>query len=218
MTDPLAALALGFGLGLRHATEPDHVAAVSTMATGAASLRDAGRIGVLWGLGHSATVLMVGMTVLALGRAVPSELARLLEGVAGAMLLGLAAWALLARRRTPHAPRGHADGPTGRAAGDARRSFLVGTMHGLAGSAAVALVLLAGGQRLGHGVAYLLTFGAGTTLGMGLLAAVLARAIAAVAARGGGTAPRRLVRRVRTASAVVSAALGAALVAGAVRG
>jgi len=137
---PWSALAMSFGLGLRHATEADHVVAVTTMATGTRSLRAAGRIGVLWGLGHSATVLVVGAIVLSFGRTMPDAVVRLFEGAAGLMLLALAAWSLRAPRAIYGSGAVSSAGAAPGTAGprDARRSFLVGTVHGLAGSAAVA--------------------------------------------------------------------------------
>lgn len=216
---PWSTLAMSFGLGIRHATEPDHVVAVTTMATGTRSLRAAGRIGILWGLGHSATVLVVGAIVLSLGRTMPDAAVRLLEVAAGLMLLALAAWSLRAPRAVygPGAAPGAGVVPGITRPRDAQRSFLVGTVHGLAGSAAVALLLATAG-RLGHGLASLLVFGAGTTLGMGLLAGVGARALTAAARRGRTGAGPRALHAARTVSAAASVVIGGWLVFSATQG
>jgi len=216
---PWSALAMSFGLGLRHATEADHVVAVTTMATGTRSLRAAGRIGVLWGLGHSATVLVVGAIVLSFGRTMPDAVVRLFEGAAGLMLLALAAWSLRAPRAIYGSGAVSSAGAAPGTAGprDARRSFLVGTVHGLAGSAAVALLLATAG-RIGYGLASLLVFGAGTTLGMGLLAGVVARALTSAARRGRIGAGPRALHAARTVSATASMVVGGWLVFSAARG
>lgn len=208
---PWSMMLVGFGLGLRHAAEPDHMVAVTTLTTGAGSPRAAGRIGVIWGLGHSATVLAVGLAVLALGRTIPDTLSRLLEGAAGGTLLALAAWSLLAPRPTRAAVLDAADGQA------VRWSFLVGTIHGLAGSAAVTLLLVTSG-RSAPGVAGLLAFGAGTTLGMGLLAGGFSRVLTAAARHGRADAGLRVLRGARVLSALASSVVGAWLVFGSVRG
>jgi high-affinity nickel permease len=94
-------LAMGFWLGVRHATEPDHVIAVTTMATQASSVASASRLGLLWGLGHSSSMMLVGLAVLSIGRELPPELLRVFEGAAGASLLLLGAEPMPAKPRHP---------------------------------------------------------------------------------------------------------------------
>lgn len=87
----LAILVVGFLLGLKHATEADHLAAVATLATRRASLTDALRQGAAWGLGHSLTLLLFGGVVLALGHSIPPRLEQSLEFAVGLMLILLGA-------------------------------------------------------------------------------------------------------------------------------
>ncbi|ROR32534.1 hypothetical protein [Inmirania thermothiophila] len=189
-------LALGFLVGMRHAVEADHVAAVASLATGSASRRETVWKGVLWGVGHTLTLFAVAVAVLAGGATLTEETAQRLELAVGVMLvlLGLDVLRRLVRERVhfhahahedgrvhlhAHAHRGEA-GPHDPArhvhrhpAGLPLRALAVGMMHGMAGSAAL-LVLAAGavgGTALG--LLYVAVFGLGSILGMGLLSAAM---------------------------------------------
>lgn len=159
----LPTLLLGVLLGMRHATDADHVVAVTTIVTRQGRLRDALRIGALWGIGHTVTILLVGGAILLLHVVIPPRLGLSMEFAVALMLIGLGAYNLL----TNGAPS--ARGLTN------VRPVLVGIVHGLAGSAAVALLVLATIPDARWGVAYLLLFGAGTLVGMmGVTASVAA--------------------------------------------
>ena len=193
----LEVLFLGFLIGLRHALEADHVAAVASLASAEKSV---GRIvahGVVWGIGHSATLLAVGGAVVLLGVSMPERLAVWLELAVGVMLIGLGAWVLirLARDRihfhahrhhgsvvhfhahshagenTPHdaARHDHVHAP-----GLPWRTLLVGVMHGMAGSAALLLLTAASFTSAPLGLLYIALFGAGSVVGMAALSAVIA--------------------------------------------
>jgi high-affinity nickel permease len=200
-------LMAGFWLGVRHATEPDHVVAVTTMATQGSSLKSASRLGLLWGLGHSVSMMLVGLAVIAFGRELPADLSRVFEGAAGASLLLLAWRAMRVGGATASAPR------SARVPSRAHPSFLVGIVHGLAGSATLALLLLTTIHSSRTAVAYLMVFAAGTTLAMGTIAGLLARVLASTAQEWTQPALHRSVRAARMASAVVSVGVGVTLLA-----
>jgi hypothetical protein len=161
--DTLPAILLGALLGLGHALDADHVAAVTAIVTRERSLPRAARIGAMWGIGHSMTILLLGGAIVAFRIAMPERLVIGLEFIVALMLIGLG----FANLR-----RGGAvadEGALGRA-----RPFIVGTVHGLAGSAAVALLVLSTMRTVTSGFAYLITFGLGTIAGMVLATVTIA--------------------------------------------
>lgn len=163
-------LVVGFFLGMTHATEADHIAAVATLATRAGSARTAVKTGVLWGLGHMTTLLLVGGIALGVGTAIPHRLAALLETGVGVMLLLLGLDVLRRSRKAPTPPEVKPVAPgTGPADAPRWRPFVVGLVHGMAGSAA--LVVLAAGSAHSPltGLGYMLLFSAGSVLGMALV-------------------------------------------------
>jgi len=192
MTASLSVLFLGLLLGIRHATEADHLAAVASLATRSRGLRGTVSQGVAWGLGHTLTLLAVGGACLLVRATIPPRVAAMLEGAVGLMLLYLGADVLLRwRRRRLHVHvHRHADGTVhlhvhGHAPGEAHgephehphahgRALLVGLVHGLAGSAALLLVTLSTLSSAWLGLAYIAVFGAGSILGMAALSAVIA--------------------------------------------
>src|SRR5438034_9902629 len=197
-----AIIAIGGLLGVRHAFEPDHLAAVSTLATRpAARLWTAARLGLVWGLGHTATVGVVALLIIVLGVRLPERfwpLAELL--VAGLlMLLGLLVisryvrgrWHMHAHAHLATAPHFHlhshdADPSHGHshAIADARRSLGFGIAHGLAGSGAIAALLVAAVPDTMSRLVYFAAFGSGTVIGM-LAVSVTAPVLVRLAARRG---------------------------------
>jgi len=185
-------LVFGFLLGVKHALEADHVAAVASLATSSASWRDHVALAGLWGAGHALTLVAVGSIVVVLGATVPPSLEVDFDAAVGVMLIVLGS-DVLRRLRSGrvhlHVHR-HGDGPRhlhvhghapderhdaaqhvhahpGDVPGGATwRALLVGTMHGLAGSAALVLVAVAETRSIPAAVAYLALFGAGSILGM----------------------------------------------------
>jgi cytochrome c biogenesis protein CcdA len=190
-------LSLGFLIGLAHAFEADHVAAVSALVSGRSNPRQMVRLGALWGLGHTLTLFLVGGTVLLAGTAVPEVVSTGLEGMVGLMLIGLGAHVLwrLHRDRVhfhrhrhtdghehlhlhshrdeagPHNARRHAHAHPDPAA---LRTLAVGMMHGLAGSAALVLVTAAAMTSALTGLTYIALFGLGSILGMATVTAAIA--------------------------------------------
>src|ERR1700759_2472280 len=162
-------LGIGFLLGMRHALEADHIAAVSSIAARRTGVRDIVKHGLTWGLGHTLTLFVFAGAAILLGHAVPEVLARPLETAVGIMLVGLGAHVLwrLWRDRVHFHAHGHGDGtahlhahshacqtlpharaPHTHAHGFRWRTLLVGLMHGMAGSAA--LLMLAVSQAPGR--------------------------------------------------------------------
>jgi MFS family permease len=191
----LSIFLFGFVMGVRHAFEADHLAAVASLATGRRGLRSGLVQGAAWGLGHTLTLLLVGGACLVLGQAVPARWATGLEALVGVMLLALGADVLRrSRRQRVHVHvHGHDDGtrhwhahrhepaaahdPTRHEHAHPRhltlRALAVGLVHGLAGSAALFLLTLQVVPSPGLGLAYIALFGAGSILGMALLGAVI---------------------------------------------
>jgi len=178
----LTAVALGFVLGLRHAFDPDHVIAVSAIAARHGSPWTASWVGVSWGVGHSTTVLLSGALLIALRVAVPDGVARSMELGVAVLLIVLGGVNLLAA--TEPAPDGDAppDGTPLRAS--LTRSGLVGLVHGLAGSGAVALLATAAMPTPAAALVYLVVFGLGTIAGMVAFSLVLGAPFAALGEAG----------------------------------
>ncbi len=189
----LAVLTLGFLLGMRHATDADHVVAVTTIVTQQRSLMRAARTGVLWGIGHTATILLVGGAIVVLKvqlAAIPARVGLSLEFAVAVMLIVLGLMTLAGGER--------------RVADSTARPLTVGFVHGLAGSAAVATlpqVALIPNPLWAFG--YLAIFGVGTIAGMLLVtASIAAPSLLAVNKFAG------LNRTLRIASGVASIAFG----------
>ena len=181
----VAVLAIGGLLGLRHAFEPDHLAAVSTLATrpGGRRLWSAARLGLIWGLGHTVTVGAVALLVLVLGVQLPAKLWPTAELVVAALLILLGMmviWRYIRGRWHMHVHTHPAAGPHvhlhshtsdsahghAHAVVDARRSLGFGVAHGLAGSGAIAALLVAAVPDAPSRLVYFAAFSAGTIVGM----------------------------------------------------
>jgi len=201
----VAVLAIGGLLGLRHAFEPDHLAAVSTLATrpGGRRLWSAGRLGLIWGLGHTVTVGAVALLIIALGVQLPAGLWPAAELLVAGLLILLGTlviwryvrgrWHMHAHAHAAAAPHFHlhshaADPSHGHthAVVDARRSLGFGIAHGLAGSGAIAALLVAAVPDTVSRLVYFGAFSVGTIVGMlgvSLTLSVLVRLAAERSAR-----------------------------------
>jgi hypothetical protein len=177
--NPASTLLLGLLLGLRHATDPDHVVAMGTIVTRDPHLRRAVGTGVFWGIGHTVTVLVVGLLMLVGGIRVPERVVSLMDLAVAAMLVALGIVALRTRQVvSTDAPRlGE------RILMSPVRPLLVGIVHGLAGSAAMTLVALATIPDERGALLYLGLFGAGTVLGMLAITTILALSLRWVGGR-----------------------------------
>jgi hypothetical protein len=193
LTALLSVLALGFLLGMRHATDPDHVVAVTTIVSQQRSLARAARTGALWGVGHTATILLVGGAIIVLKvqlEGIPPRLGLSLEFAVAVMLVVLGLLTLAGGDR--------------RVADSTARPIAVGFVHGLAGSAAVATlpqVALIPDPLWAAG--YLAVFGLGTIAGMLVVTVSIAAPSLFAAHRFVG-----MNRTLRIASGVVSIGFG----------
>ena len=167
----LSILALGFFLGMRHATDSDHVIAVTTMVSQQRKVGSAALTGICWGIGHSVTLLIVGATIVFFGVVIPERLGMGLEFCVALMLVLLGLLNLRRSLRNRNEVHEHLQ------SGGFRlriRSVFVGVVHGLAGSAAVALLVLPMIGKPVWGLFYLLVLSAGTIAGMLLITVIIA--------------------------------------------
>ncbi|MBI3699714.1 MAG: sulfite exporter TauE/SafE family protein [Afipia sp.] len=188
-------LGLGFLLGMQHALEADHIAAVSSIAARRTGVRDIVKHGLTWGLGHTLTLFAFAGAAILLGHAIPEHLTRPIETAVGIMLVGLGLnvlWRLWrdrihfhkhghdggkthihihshAREQLPHTRSAHAHEH-----GFRWRSLAVGLMHGMAGSAALLVLAVSQVASPVYGLIYVLLFGIGSMVGMGALSTVIA--------------------------------------------
>lgn len=247
-------LFLGFFLGMRHATDADHVVAIATIVGRERSLASSALIGAAWGVGHTVTVMAVGAAIIVFGVVIPPQLGLSMEFAVGIMLVVLGVLTLTGMGRAVGAARAHASVPGGQALdlhdhlhahGDyahrhphghrpgahghaeehtplARldrsglgriayykwlRPFVVGLVHGLAGSAAVALMVLSIIREPVAALGYLLLFGLGTIVGMMLITLILSAPFAFTAVN-----LPKFNWRLRVASGLVSFVFGVVLI------
>jgi high-affinity nickel-transport protein len=211
----LSVVALGFFLGMRHATDADHVVAVMTIVSRQRSLRPAAWIGALWGMGHTLTIVLVGGAIILFNWASPPRVGLAMEMAVGVMLIALGVMNLAGTlggfsidgsetsestihshphqhgdyvhsHAHAHNPEQHPHRPDDTPLARLDRWFsrlksyqllrplIVGTVHGLAGSAAVALLVLTAIREPLWAVAYLSVFGLGTIAGMMLITTIVA--------------------------------------------
>ena len=247
MTNLLVVIGVGFLLGVRHATDPDHVIAVTTIVSRQRNVRHAGLIGALWGIGHTITIFLVGVAIILFNLTIPPRIGLAMELAVGLMLIllgilnltGVTQW--ITHRLTPvhnhaedeivhfpvHEHEGtflehvHSHGPEVHMHLDQRpkgtlqtalqrlglyqflRPVAVGLVHGLAGSAAVALLVLTAIRDPRWAIVNLLVFGLGTIAGMMLITMIIGVPFAYT-----GKRFTPLNRGLRFASGLVSIAFG----------
>jgi cytochrome c biogenesis protein CcdA len=203
---------------MKHALEADHVAAVATLATRSASVSERVKLASMWGAGHAGTLFLLGGTVLALGLSLPAHLTRVFEGLVGVMLIALGLDVLRRlRHRGVHFHRHHhGDGREHFHAhahdasrghdhthGLLPRALLVGSLHGLAGTAALVVLSLQLTQSTVQALLYLATFGLGSVAGMAALSLAISLPVRMTSARLGPA-----WRMVEGALGVLAIALG----------
>lgn len=197
-----SAVVLGFVLGLRHALDPDHVVAVSTIVSAEPNWRRSSLIGSFWGLGHATALLTLGGIMVALRVTITELAASRLELIVSVMLVGLGVYAIRSARagfRLHAHPHRHDDRehahlhlhPTHAVAvhqhahppGFALRPYAIGLVHGIAGSGSLALLVMATAKTAAEGLLYMAALALGALVGMGLLSALLTLPLAALRAR-----------------------------------
>jgi cytochrome c biogenesis protein CcdA len=188
MTGALSIAALGFFLGMRHAADADHVIAVATIVSRHRSMRQAALVGILWGLGHTLTIVLVGAAIILFNVVIPPRVGLGMELGVGVVLimLGLANISRFLRMRRVSTPSQDAAGVRavdGSSLYGTFRPIVVGIVHGLAGSSAVALLVLAAIRDPRWATAYLIVFGTGTIAGMVLVTVSMASAFQFTGAR-----------------------------------
>ncbi|WP_123042066.1 urease accessory protein UreH [Cohnella candidum] len=155
-------LVWGLALGLKHALEPDHVIAVSTIAGQSKSLWRSSLAGVFWGIGHASTLLLTGILLIGLNVMLVGKWALSLEFAVGIMLVFLGSSSIVRFARG----RGQAAQRPPQTASIYRKSTLIGVVHGMAGSGALVLLTMSTVKLWWEAVIYIAVFGAGTIGGM----------------------------------------------------
>ena len=164
-------LSLGFILGIKHAIEPDHIIAVSTIASRSKKLSQSALAGVFWGIGHTATLFFIGITFILMKNSISDKVSMSLEFLVGVMLVYLGIVSILsANKNHRHDHGNHSQ------YGDKHyfvKSSFIGLVHGLAGSAAIVILTMSTVNSFWQSVAYILIFGGGTIAGMLLFTTVI---------------------------------------------
>jgi hypothetical protein len=174
------ALVLGLAIGLRHAFEPDHLAAVSTLVGETHGPRHGALLGVTWGIGHTVSLVAVGVVLTLVGATLPprAEVAFELTVAAMLLVLGIRSIVVATRRRQVHV---HPHAPASRRWW---RPLVVGIVHGLAGSGALTALVFAQLPDTGARLLYMLVFGIGSIAGMAIASAVAGAALQRVGSPG----------------------------------
>jgi hypothetical protein len=193
MLTTLLGLVWGLAQGMRHALEPDHLAAVSTLVAERRSARSAASYAVAWGLGHALVLLAFGGALLVVQAHLPARVAASFELAVAVMLVVLGVRALRramvqrggepvehVHRHGAHAHAGPADHVHVHGFTLARRPLIVGCVHGLAGSGALAALVMPQMKSAALGLLYMAVYGGGATLGMAMLAGVVGLPLARI--------------------------------------
>jgi hypothetical protein len=211
----VAFIGIGLLVGFRHAFEPDHLAAVSMLATRERGWRSAAILGLSWGAGHTASVAVVTIVIAVLGIRFPPAFAAVFELVVAAMLIFLGISALIseARRHRRGLGDAHAHAHSSHIAHQhpdkirsARGAFTFGIAHGLAGSGAVIVLLVAAASTIQAQLTYLLAFGVGTVGGMSVVSLLVSGLAGLAIAKS-----RHWAMSVRVVTAMASTVVGVML-------
>ena len=223
----LVILTFGFIVGLQHATEADHVVAVTTLLSRNNKLAKASLLGAFWGLGHTLTLSLVGLAILLLAVNIPKKLGLSLEFGVGVMLLILGIAALRSvksnksldnffrmftgRHIHPHYhgdkihvhPHSHEHATDDGGHSHSHKSIIIGMMHGLAGSSALMLVVLSTVDSITTGLTYIAIFGIGSIVGMILISTIIGIPFVYIAKRRG-----KIHQHIRVTAAFTSIGFG----------
>lgn len=174
MLDIVLLLGLGLLLGLEHSLDADHVAAIATISSKSISWKKAATVGIYWGFGHTAILLLAGIIILNLEIKIPQPIEKTIEIIVGLMLIFFGIKNLIGYKKEmlhTHGEKAHIhiqkNNDNHNKNHDSHISFWIGAVHGLAGSATITLMILATIQSKILGIIYIAIFGAGSILGMG---------------------------------------------------
>lgn len=220
-------LFFGLLLGMRHATEADHLAAILTLSTEESYLSRGLKLGLAWGVGHTFTLALLGGAVLVFGKTIPTDTAQYLEALVGVMLLLLGCDVLRRLYKHKICLKFSLDSlhhyPLGMNVDSKKlikfsylsavsnkicsRAFLVGMVHGLAGSSALVIIVLQKVSSISAGIMYILIFGIGSILGMAMLSIIISGATSI-----SNYQSSLLTKTIVTTAALVSFVIGAKIV------
>lgn len=202
-----SAALLGLGLGIRHALEADHLAAVCTLVARGGGAASAARAGALWGAGHGAVIVVAGSALILSGAQVPASLATTLDLAVAVMLVALGVSAIASREQRLSHAHAHATGAArSHDASPPAKPLLVGLVHGASGTAALTLLVATTIPARADGLAFIALFGVASIFGMATAAALVALSLGRVTRH----APS-LTGAVRAASGIASIAAGVAV-------
>lgn len=185
MLEELTLLGIGFIIGLQHAFEPDHVVAVSALISKNKSIRKSAILGSLWGLGHTTTLFIVGALIMLLKITIPETIALSLEFIVGIVIAALGInllYELITKKKHIHSHEHdgvshshmHTHAHTTLSGHDHKhKTFAVGLIHGMAGSAGLMLLVLTTISSFWLGLLYILIFGIGSMFGMAIVSGII---------------------------------------------
>lgn len=199
MASSALGIVLGILVGLRHAFEPDHLSAVSTLVSETHSVPHGALLGVLWGVGHTISLVVVGVILALVGATLPARAGTAFELGVAIMLLLLGVRAIAAATRSPAS---HAHAPVPAARRPRWRPVVVGLVHGLAGSGALTAFVFAQLSGSAARIAYMVLFGAGSIAGMAIASGVAGATLQLLARSG------EVRRRIAFATGIVSIVVG----------
>lgn len=209
----VALAGFGFALGVRHALDADHIATIANLVSENKNIKKAAMLGAAWGVGHTVALLAVGILVIALKLQIPPSVETLLEFLVGGLLFLLGAKAIknaiteqVHTHTHKHEKKQHSHLHYHEKKDHTHKTLAIGMLHGLAGSAAVMLLVIATIKDLWQGILYISLFGIGTILGMLLVSALLAMPFAAK-----GTNMKNFSVVLKIAVGIASVVLGLAI-------
>lgn len=164
----LSILGLGLLLGLKHSFEPDHIIAVTNIVTETGEIKNASKLGICWGIGHTVTILLVSIICMAFKLTIPADLVPYLEAVVGLVLIYFGYLTIKNHKKFGH---DHGQLPLGsyltkHNIKGYKYSFAMGIVHGLSGSAAIILLTMLTVKTMWESILFILIFGIGTTISM----------------------------------------------------
>jgi len=214
---PLTLLGFGFLMGIKHALDADHIAALSTILSRNKSIKDSSILGMFWGFGHTVALLVMGFLILLLKITVPEKIALSFELIVGTMLVLLGINLLIQIyedkihiHKHVHGKEKHSHFHTHKHTkqhNHFHKSLYIGLLHGLAGSAALSLLVLTTINSIWLGLLYILIFGIGSIIGMMLISSIISIPFALISKR-----LENAKTMLRASSALISIIIGISVI------